>query len=213
MKILCKVKDYYDYLVSIYGIDEDIIYDRREYNMINKDSYACSIFFDNTRIKEDDIRKLKNIWLLDDDNKFKYTKSLCGKFYYFLLEIGYCHIYFEVERYVDSNDNVIINPTLLSIEHECEKISSYPISIIPLQGYGIFKHKNYKDLICVKDKELPNPILNTSYLSGMIDCDMVYNELYNYLISIREKKINDNRSDIQKLESHGFDKKTSFRGQ
>jgi hypothetical protein len=39
----------------------------------------------------------------------------------------------------------------------------------------------------------------------------MYNEIYNYLIAVREPNIEDNRNDIQKLESKGFDKKTSFR--
>ena len=37
------------------------------------------------------------------------------------------------------------------------------------------------------------------------------NALYAYLSSLRDKPFTDSRSDVQKLESAGFDKKTSFR--
>ena len=45
----------------------------------------------------------------------------------------------------------------------------------------------------------------------MIAPDEIYQNVYDYLISIREPNIIDKRNDIQKLESKGFDKKTSFR--
>ena len=47
--------------------------------------------------------------------------------------------------------------------------------------------------------------------TGFIPAEEVYNNVYDYLIANREPDIQDNRNDIQKLESHGFDKKTSFR--
>ena len=59
--------------------------------------------------------------------------------------------------------------------------------------------------------EISNPILSSTFIPSFIDAEEVYNAIYNYLISIREKPIIDNRNDTLKLESFGFDKKTSFR--
>ena len=39
----------------------------------------------------------------------------------------------------------------------------------------------------------------------------IWQALYTHLSSIRDKPFTDTRSDVQKLESAGFDKKTSFR--
>ncbi|MBR6517551.1 MAG: hypothetical protein IKT40_12030 [Bacilli bacterium] len=212
MRILCKIKDYYDPLVDVYGIDNDIVYDRRDCVLINK--IPNNTFFSKERLKDDSKKKMQNIWELNDENKYRYIKKECGKFYYFILEIGYSHYVFEIERYLDDEDNVVIEPNLIEIKNNCVKKSEYPIAILPLRSFGTFRHRSYMNLGIDKDSLnlINNPILSSSYLSRFIDADVVYNELYNYFISVREKEIKDNRNDVQKLESHGFDKKTSFRG-
>lgn len=35
MKIISQYKDYYDYLIGFYGIDEKIVLDRRKFNKYN----------------------------------------------------------------------------------------------------------------------------------------------------------------------------------
>lgn len=56
-----------------------------------------------------------------------------------------------------------------------------------------------------------NPILDGTWIPSMIPATEVWNNITDYLLSIKELKIVDNRTDVQHLESHGFDKKTSFR--
>ena len=56
-----------------------------------------------------------------------------------------------------------------------------------------------------------NPILEGTWIPSMIPAEEVWNNITDYLLSIKEPKIVDNRTDVQHLESHGFDKKTSFR--
>lgn len=56
-----------------------------------------------------------------------------------------------------------------------------------------------------------NPILEGTWIPSMIPATEVWNNITDYLLSIKEPPIVDNRTDIQHLESHGFDKKTSFR--
>ena len=60
-------------------------------------------------------------------------------------------------------------------------------------------------------QEIKNPILKDTYITSFIEPTEIYDKVYNYLISIREKPIVDKRNDVQKLEGYGFDKKTSFR--
>lgn len=56
-----------------------------------------------------------------------------------------------------------------------------------------------------------NPILDGTWIPSMIPAEEVWNNITDFLLSIKEPKIVDNRTDVQHLESHGFDKKTSFR--
>ena len=63
------------------------------------------------------------------------------------------------------------------------------------------KDGNYKE----------NPILDGTWIPSLIPAEEVWNNITDYLLSIKEPPIIDNRTDIQHLESHGFDKKTSFR--
>lgn len=58
---------------------------------------------------------------------------------------------------------------------------------------------------------MENPILDGTWIPSMIPATEVWNNITDYLLSIKEPKIVDNRTDVQHLESHGFDKKTSFR--
>ena len=54
-------------------------------------------------------------------------------------------------------------------------------------------------------------ILADTSISKMIPPTEIWQALYEYLSSLRDKPFADTRSDVQKLESAGFDKKTSFR--
>ena len=56
-----------------------------------------------------------------------------------------------------------------------------------------------------------NPILEGTWIPSLIPAEEVWNNISDYLLSIKEPVIVDSRTDVQHLESHGFDKKTSFR--
>jgi hypothetical protein len=56
-----------------------------------------------------------------------------------------------------------------------------------------------------------NPIMEGTWIPSFIPAEEVWNNISDYLLSIKEPVIVDNRTDVQHLESHGFDKKTSFR--
>ena len=118
MKIIDNKKDYYDYLASIYGIDELVVYDRRGSVTLNTDKvllHGMEYYFSNRILFQD--------------------KPLTDKQYWNLRSIA-------------------------------------------------------------KQREAKADI---------------WQNLYQYLSSLRDKPFIDTRSDIQKLESAGFDKKTCFR--
>lgn len=55
-----------------------------------------------------------------------------------------------------------------------------------------------------------NPILSTVPLL-VVPAEKIFDEIQSYLLSLHDKEIPDQRTDVEKLEAAGFDKKTSFR--
>ena len=58
---------------------------------------------------------------------------------------------------------------------------------------------------------LVNPIMEGTWIPSVIPAEEIWNNVTDYLLAIKEKPIIDNRTDIEHIESAGFDKKTSFR--
>lgn len=56
-----------------------------------------------------------------------------------------------------------------------------------------------------------NGAILTKKMAEFIPADEVYINVYNYLSAQKTPNIVDNRTDVEKLISKGFDKKTSFR--
>ena len=215
-------KDYYDYLAGIYGIDEDIVYDRRNGEVFldqhNRDTLLRR-YFGTSTLYTDTERKLEKRYV---NNKL--VDCLVGQTFRFCLEIGFYQYVFDVSRYIE-NGKLILEPKLVERVDKGIHISNSPICLYKESPYpgcspylirtfrtnGIESFKN--DLINVKNKGYTheNFILAGTWLTSFISAEEVYNNVYDYLIAIREKPIEDNRNDIQKLESKVFDKKTSFR--
>lgn len=179
MKIISKVKDYYDYLAGIRGIDEDIVYDRRN----------CIIF-----------NKFNSEFLKDGKVRYAFIPI-----YYYVLEVGYTHYLFSLAPKGESFDVKLIKR--FKVE---KKRSNSPISLMRVR-YNVYRKSTEIEYIKRSGDFWENPILKNTWVPTFISAEEIYDDLYDYLISIREPKIIDNRTDIQKLESKGFDKKTSFR--
>lgn len=210
MKILDKCKEFYDYIVSIYGIDNDIILDRR-----NKEDFD---FPDNTY-------------------NWKYSYFSNGSLY-FVLEIGYNQYLFKVDYIDGKKQNVqlvkVFESTCQIIDYKAEFNVNYKHNVA-------YKLKHRKDLlsnvtnfyeVCLQTaislKEITIETLRFDQLANRstiknkvyvnlnpfakyLDPVTVYNQIYSFLLSKKDKKIVDSRTDVQKLESAGFDRKTSFR--
>lgn len=210
MKILDKCKEFYDYVVSIYGIDNDIILDRR-----NKEDFD---FPDNTY-------------------NWKYSYFSNGSLY-FVLEIGYNQYLFKVDYIDGKKQNVqlvkVFESTCQIIDYKAEFNVNYKHNVA-------YKLKHRKDLlsnvtnfyeVCLQTaislKEITIETLRFDQLANRstiknkvyvnlnpfakyLDPVTVYNQIYNFLLSKKDKKVVDSRTDVQKLESAGFDRKTSFR--
>lgn len=139
-----------------------------------------------------------------------------GQVYHFVLEVGYHHYYFEVERYIDDNDDSRIHLNYGFIEkkriEKDKKISYAPVCLCPCDYNKYGRHKNeFYVTDEMKSQKIDNPILYSTYIPKFIDPYEMWNNIYEYISSLRDKEIVDTRSNEQHIESHGFDKKISFR--
>lgn len=209
MKIISKIRDYYDYLQNYFGIDELVVYDRRKSFPIDINNYYIGYGLDNIFKREKDKTY---------DIKRRLVKGygikvpvMEGRFLYFVVESGYYHYFFKVERCLDDNDNLILEPQLIEKKKisKDKKLSDCPLSICTDVTYYRYKgtftvNKQSKNIV-------ENPILKNTYIPKFIDAKEMWNNLYEYISSLRDKEFEDTRTNEQHIESHGFDKKISFR--
>lgn len=229
MKIIDNKKDYYDYLSGIYGIDDLIVYDRRG-SISGRDIIeAHPGFFKKDIIEEFDGPLKGYISPTSELNEYySYAK------FTIVVEAGAEHYFIEVTRSRQHETDPI------KISYNCfdpneywerkvrggkydlrwktnwleqrrketteKRYSDAPLSIrFFYDGAGDWRLRNgvyvFKNPIL---KDLPG-------ISGCIPPEKIWQNIYDYISSTKEKVIIDNRTDIQHLESAGFDKKTSFR--
>ena len=216
MKILTprNNKDYYDYLTGIYGMDEKIVFDRRKFTILSRLNHPL---FTSELLEKDAPKKEKPSWQWKDKRIPEYE----GRKFECLLEVGLKWFFFEVERYLDTDSRVHIDWKLAKEKEisKCQRVGTSPITFFTSYrsyGYygwniGLIENERYHK-IEVNDKDsIPNPILSGTPIPSFIKAEEIYNLLSTYLSSLNDVEIIDTRSDIQKAESAGFDRKTSFR--
>ena len=122
-------KDYYDYLVGIYGMDEDIVYDRRDCEVIRDcltTNYYLMRFFTKFVCYDDAYKAERKQY------NGKWETVMVGKFYSFILEIGFTKYVYEIERYLEDG-KVKIDYKLLNKFENQTKFVDAPIGIVPLR--------------------------------------------------------------------------------
>ena len=225
MKIIDNKKDYYDYLSGVYGIDNLIVYDRRGSVSINADciSLKGAEYYFSQRILPFDkpitgkphweLKSIAKRRLAEEAKKRSYSNSWTeGDIYHFILEVGNTHYRFEIERWLDEKQPkcLHVETTLLdTIKDVKQRYSTAPICIITCRTqYWWWHHEvRWEDT----KGRIENPILANTFIPKVIQPNEIWQAVYDYLSSIKEKPIADLRTDEQRLESAGFDKKTSFR--
>ncbi|MBR4774940.1 MAG: hypothetical protein IK008_02445 [Bacteroidales bacterium] len=224
MKIIDNKKDYYDYLSGVYGIDNLVVYDRRGSSVLSS-SLEMAYYFRQTALPWDHTLSNKHYWELKSLGKRYYAKKMKHKYrktwkegdvYHFILEVGRIHYRFEVERWLDEGNlgNIHVTYTLLdTIKDVQERYSDAPMCIIPcrVDSWQWSEDQKWKELANSMANRVTNPILDGTFITKVIPPTDIWDALYEYISSLRDKPITDSRSDVQKLESAGFDRKTSFR--
>jgi hypothetical protein len=144
MKIISKYKDYYDYLQGIYGIDDKLILDRRDFNSIPKDRcnekvqliigdkilagyhYNNEYYFGQKRLdKLNEITKSKKVNRWDEEEGVTHwildTRLNCNiKGFNNDTEFAICE--YTVPKYKES--------VILGVKYKYPKLSDYNISFI-----------------------------------------------------------------------------------
>ena len=240
MKIISKFKDFYDYKVTKYGVDEKLVYTRKTYC-----EYFQGFFRDiniDYRISEDNFNKnLKDV-----------TKPIDEKNIHKILFIGekLIHLFFTengVYTHLDIKNNEDLRK-FTDFEYRKEitfkdgkKFNIYTRFKDDWEYLLSYDRKKLINLNINKDNVILNePILlieyigkcnnekakryyspslykfiynsNLSQIGVYIDADFVWQSLVEFLSNKRsEKEISPEVSDENKILSKGFDLKTSFR--
>ncbi len=212
MKILTprNNKDYYDYLSGIYGIDENVVYDRREFTVLAR---IDSPFFSYSRMEKDAPKKeiRTREWV---GRRYEWVTKLVATEIFCMLEIGLKWYFFKVERYLGEPPNVHLDWSVTKITEitKEQRLGSAPMTFFnAYEDYSLRWRGNKIDVRVKQSDMLPNPILIGTPITSLIPAQEVYDNLYAYISSLKDFTIIDTRTDIQKAESAGFDRKTSFR--
>lgn len=209
MKILDKYKDYYDFYQNIY-IDNSLVFDRRGSIKLG-DSY----FLSNLPIYNDTRR----------NDLFAWNKQA-----FFILQVGYSNWVFKA---VATKSEVSPTGSKYNTDYKIELIESWKDynhlnsmrfglakTTVFTQEHGYIKDmlKHYSDEIYLIKlgnyeikSQIDNPIFEGSKIPSVLDAWELYQAIEEYFSSLKSEKIVDNQTDLEKIESHGFDKKESFR--
>ncbi len=208
MKFISKFKDYYDYLQGIYGIDEKLIFDRR--------------------FKEKIIRPTSHNG--KEDPK-QYAFCICNKryvilqhadrFYYTLEEIK------ELAAILKKEGKILhTNPWRLSqtLDYEITKQGRYTKYLEETLNENKWKEMNglcaansalrHPVLIrdTVKNIWKPNVLLEDYGFAARIPAEKMYQDISSFMSwMIDYPPIENNQTNKNKILSHGFDFKRSFR--
>lgn len=182
MKIISKHKDYYDYLVGIYGEDPLIILDRRDYDLPDfsdrdqlVDLYICGL----------------NICGLLKDNKFYYGEDI--------EQFSTKYSNYKDEYFIRNDNGVGM------------WILKYPIlsNLNTKLGCPILLRENNRDDNDIKNF-YKFPILKNLGIQSYIPAEKMWLMLSEFLS--KKENVIDNRTNKEKILSAGFDLKDSFRG-
>lgn len=205
MYIVDKNKDYYDHYSHIYGIDKHVVFDRRGSQIITDENIVNLLTYPVYNDENFVILEVGTVQYLIKVFKTKWKNSPAGLIYEHFVSCCMSHLW-----------------TFRNHKHYYEKpMSIREVSINYQGGYywgrgckrEYILNDNYNDVIKnVKDEGIELPIIAKTQLTSMIDGEVIWWELQNYISSLNnDKDISIPMTDVEKAVTHGFDKKTSFR--
>ena len=250
MKIISKFKDFYDFKVSKYGVDEKLVFDRREPVVVSKDTLTPNGKIENVKDNE----ALHSIMYVG--NNIIHIFGTRDKIYTHFDMVDDKELellsYDRISLTFNDGKKINIISEFISYGQSLKEIMEIKREDNPLKkirdfhyipyitvnskdmrkmdtedrGWNQFKDKEIILIQRIRNKEMTvhrrtnsEPVLETIYTNpplnvmGLyIDPDWMWQSLVEFLsIKKGESEHSPKMSDEAKIQSKGFDKKTSFR--
>jgi len=196
MLIVDKNDDFYDHYSHIYGIDKQIVFDR------------------------------KGSILLTDTSLFNHFYNMrISQRYFSLLEVGYKQYLFEFKdvKLTSPFNDPEYALDVIKVFDEQKHLFEKPMTIAPVSNtfynaWQMFYNKNkMKKSVELRDITFENrnfdlPILKDTKLTKVLDAETIWKDLNVYISSQKnDKDVAIVNTDKDKIVNHGFDLKSSFR--
>ena len=192
MKIISKYKDYYDYLVGVYGEDPKLVLDRRngDPTPYMSERSKFSLYIGGFRV--DGILVDKEFYYGEDLKKFPHR---------------------ELKSYTHLNEKDYEIGNAIYLQDGLSRFSSSFSTVLIKDQGNINILMNCPIVLEQFSKKSKFPILSLLNLQKFLPPEKIFLILSDWLSSqiTESEKLIDKRNDTLKLESKGFDKKTSFR--
>jgi len=200
MLIVSKFKDYYDFLSGVWGIDPKLVLDRREFDNVEFYSYDpqhITLYICGKSI--DGFWDGENFYYGEDLSKFGDIHK--RRYWGFRRETEPSRVVeFEfkgngitsVKKRYEIMVDIVNSTKPYNLKENCPILMKSP--------YG-------------KDKFYKFPVLSKMNVGSILPPEVIYQMLVDWYSERNNEaeKRPDNQTDLQKLESRGFDKKESFR--
>lgn len=201
MKIISKYKDYYDYLMGIYGVDEKIVLDRTSFDPWSFSEGVTTFFIAGKRI-DGYYRAADARWFFGEELvKLAPPKKSRGAWYArFSAKLG------NRNRFGGTSDIRIIH---IKIANSDKLILTYPDL---REDEAKTNEKHNCPIMCtsgIANDYLKYPKLLDTGIAKILPPQEIYLMLCAWLAP--KDNATDNRTDKEKIISAGFDTKTSFR--
>lgn len=223
MRIIDKNTDFYDYWQNVYK-DNTFTFDRRDSFILTKEMVCSNLYTDKYWS-----------WI---EKRYKYKRfaylllQICNTFWLFLVEITEFDDYdratnYNIELLFQWKDfdkprelcNFEVIDFYFYHQNKKEEIYNHVTDFVDDIHRNNYKHR--RSLNCcgfrIGDKTIEKniPLLKACGVANCVDAHDVYLAFEEYFAlekSSTERREPLDTTDIDKIESHGFDKKTSFRG-
>lgn len=205
MKIISKFKDYYDYYAKVYGRDDALVYKR------GISQFDVTIGDPSSSLVQKLVRGVHS----EPGNQYVLIVGVCGRFFplttvdhgqitpepkdYSIVLVDKPATKWSTWNYERINTGDVYAPLL-----EYQKRLKEPV--IGLSGYSYSGW--YPNNLQLMDKV---PILKEYGIDKLLTAEQCYQEIYQFLSVLNNKEVLTNMTDRDKIESHGFDLKQSFR--
>lgn len=206
MKLITNYKDYYDFLIRKYGIDEKAVYER-----VTKIDYWLGHFWLEWEPKMQPwhVYALAFCWEIISVAKYDWKVR-------FWNDIDLSKLSNELQREDYSySDHVKENIVMKSIHWEMTDINETlkcPLIVLTYAYWFVnWRTEKWESKRTWNSfaTAIRNPKAENFWLDKYVSPDEAFIKITNFLLE--EKVVPNNQTDIEKVESHGFDKKRSFR--